>query len=272
MSRPRRVEDRPGRRPFTVALVLLVVGGVGAAGTGATRGVTFPPLPVSDGGALVTDLSAPSVPAGGSGTLAGNLHDPLNATITSISVTIAVYAFEATPGGGGPTTPPAGVPVDLTDAHTSGTSITLALADLAANRSEGFGVDVVTSGNAPAGVYAVRIGVAFVEGGTAYRFESRGYFSASQWQNATQLPGNRSTLNLSRLGVSGVVPETAVQVEPASIAPYLYGVLAGALVLAGAGGYYAARVRPKSSSGAREAPDARRAESAFGKSRRSDGD
>ena len=267
---------RTDRRAYAVALATLLVAVPLAVGLASGHALTpYPPLPVAEGIAVLTNLSAPIVEAGGSGTISGTIHDPLNETIRVVSVTLEVYAFEPSAAVSSSSVP-GGVPttgsVTLSDSNASGATLVLSLPDLAANRSEGFSVDAVSAGGASAGVYAVRVGVAFAAGGTDYELRSRGYFSASAWENATSLPGNQSTLNLSRLGVSGVVPETGVQVLPPSVSPYLYGLLGAALVLAGAGGYYAARGRSKSSSGARSAPEERSAESAFGKSRTSDGD
>ena len=259
-----------------MALAVLVLATPAAVGPAAGGPLApYPPLPVTEGIAVLTNLSAPIVAAGGSGSISGTIHDPLNQTIRSVSVTLGVYAFESSPVVNS-TSVPGGVPpgggVTLSDSNASGATLVLSLPDLAANRSEGFSVDAVTAGGASAGLYAVRVGVAFTAGGTSYELRSRGYFSPSVWENATSLSGNRSTLNLSRLGVSGVVPETGVQVLPPSVSPYLYGLLGAAIVLAGAGGYFAARGRSKSRSGARSVPEERSAESAFGNRRTSDGD
>ena len=265
-------DGRPSRWVGPATLVTLLLLLPSPVATAAPVPVAYPPLPVAEGIAVLTGLSAPIVAAGGSGTLTGAVHDPLNGSLSALFVRLSVYSFEPSPGGSAVTAVPPGSPVALSDPNGSGGSLVLGLGDLAAGASEGFSVDVVTAGDAPAGAYAVRLSVAFVEAGVGYELESRGFFSASAWENATRLPGNRSTLNLTQLGVSGVVPETVVQVEPPAITPYLYGMLVGAFGLAAAGGYYATRARRKSSSGARSAAEESRAESAFGKSRTKDGD
>ena len=124
----------------------------------------------------------------------------------------------------------------------------------------------------PAGTFDLRCSVSFTEAGNAYLLESRGYFSNSAWASATEGPNGTSTLNVSRLGVSGIVPESAALVRPSPVAPWLYGILGASFVLAGVGGYLAWRRGPGSRSRKRAPPDPQRAASALGKSRTSEGD
>jgi hypothetical protein len=125
------------------------------------------------------------------------------------------------------------------------------VASLAPGARVAIAVAVVVPSSAPLGDYAIRTGLDFGVNGSAYLLESRGYFSYDTWSNATAGAGGSPTLNLTRLGVSGVLPETALAVESTTMPWVLGGLVAGALLLAGAGAFYAVRRGPRSSSGAR---------------------
>ena len=92
------------------------------------------------------------------------------------------------------------------------------------------------------------------------------------WAAATELPNGSATLNLTVLGVSGVLPETAVVVAQSALPWLLAGVLGAAALLVGAGAWVYFRRGPASNSGMRSADVDHQAPSAFGKRRTSDGD
>ncbi len=262
---PRRTGRSLALRSLVAAV--LVLGAVGALPAG-TRGSGYPPLPASDFGAFLEGLAAPTLAPGTSGEVTFTLHDPLPVALSSIVVNVAVYAFNAYPGNA--TGPVPGASVALAGAGPSGVNRTLAA--LAPGASASLGVGVAASSAAPQGTYAVRTAVAFTANGTGYRLESRGYFAASAWAAATSGPNGTTQLNVSRLGVSGVVPETAVLVR-ANPFPIVLWVLVGVGgAVAAAGAYFAARERAGSTSGTRPARELRSAPRAFGKSRTSDGD
>lgn len=247
-----------------VALALLLL-------VGAPVGRSAPPvLPVGDGAELVAGLSAPTLAPGQSGTIALTLADPLAAAITGLTLTLELYAFNAYPGNAsGP------VPSDAPTLSAGGApsrALTIPIAELDPGAPRSISVEVATDGAVPSGDFVVRIHLAFLENGTSYLFESRGYFSNAAWANATVLPGGGSTLNLSRLGVSGVVPETAVLVRANPFPTVLVVVLVGAIVLAAAGGYVAWRPRGGSRDGATDPGPESQAPRALGKRRTRDGD
>lgn len=243
-----------------LAAVLTTPGGVAAS----------PPLPVGDGSAVLSGVTAPVLTPGAGGAIDFTVANPLASTATGVDVSLSVYAFNAYPGNA-----TGAVPSDaplLSAAGARATSVQLALGDLSAGQMLATSVPVSTDGGVPSGDFAVRFSVSFSSNGTAYTFESRGYFTAAQWANATTLPGGGPTLNLSRLGVSGVVPETAVLVRENPFPTYLWALLAVAVALAVAGGYFAWRPGPGSSSGATSAGRPSHAPRAFGKRRTKDGD
>jgi hypothetical protein len=190
--------------------------------------------------------------------------------VDAVAATLGFYAFNAYPGNATGGLPP-NLP-SLSVGGQVGTTASLSAGDLASGGSVSFSVGVTAPSDCPSGTFALRTSVDFTLNGTPYRLESRGYFSDAVWASATSGPNGTSTLNLSVLGVSGIVPETGVLVRSNPYPPVLYVVLASAFVLAGAGGFYAWRRGPGSRSGARTPELPSQALSAFGKRRTSDGD
>ena len=133
-------------------------------------------------------------------------------------------------------------------------------------------VSVATSATTPSGAFAVRAALSFVADATGYLLESRGWFNASVWAAATELANGSATLNLTVLGVSGVLPETAVVVQQSAFPWLLTGVLVAAAAFVAAGAWVYFGRDPASSSGMRSADDDHQAPRAFGKRRTRDGD
>jgi hypothetical protein len=253
-----------------VALVVLSAAVPSAHGSPA-------PLPPSTWGGFLTGLEFPALAPGASGPVGFSVGDPLGVAMTSVVLTFGVYEFNAYPGNATGPVPPNGAPVFSGDGAGSSSSITITVGTLsrgASPYSSPGAVDlfVAAPAGAPQGTYAVRTSLTFEANGTSYVLESRGFFSAAAWANATAPPDHVSTLNATRLGVSGIVPESAVLVRSNPYPVALAGVLGGAVVLAAVGGYWAVRRRPGSRSGASAGPPPSQAETAFGKSRKSDGD
>jgi len=210
-----------------------------------------PPLPIAYGAVLLSNLSAPTLAPGSSGTLTFQVADPASFEfITAVTLTLEVYAFNAYPGNANSTLSSTGVPLLVTPT-ASGTRVNLSLASLTKGSVEAGSVGVATSDSTPAGDFAVRTALSFLANGTEYLLESRGWFTASEWAAATQLPGGATTLNLTVLGVSGVTPETAIQVSSSSWDWALTLILGASIVLVGAAAFVYFRRGPKSSSGAR---------------------
>ncbi|MGI0154869.1 MAG: hypothetical protein ACREDE_01860 [Thermoplasmata archaeon] len=246
---------------------LLVIVGLlaGANASGA------PALPLADDRGFLGNLSTPALSPGGSGSIAFTLGNPLSLAVGSAVLTFQVYAFNAFPGNATSTVSVSGAPV-LSNATSSGSAVTVSVGTLASHGVFRASVAVATSATTPSGAFAVRCALSFVANATDYLLESRGWFTAAVWAAATELPNGSSTLNLSVLGVSGVLPETAINIESSGWSGLLTGVLVAAAVLVGIGAWIYFRRGPASSSGARSADDDHQAPSAFGKSRTSDGD
>lgn len=263
----------PGRRvrvPWSalggigVALALVVCGGPAQAG--------YAPLAPATYSRFLSDLAVPVASPGSTVTLTGSLTDPMDfGAMSAVNLTLDLYGFSSAPGNATGPIPSTGAP-SFADATAGTTVVTLDLGAMAPGTAAAISEPVVVPTSAAAGAYAVRAQLSFVENGTPFLLESRGYFSYAAWTNATAGPMGTTTINLTRLGVSGVLPETAVPVVSDPF-PWVLAVLAGAAVAcAAAGGYYASRRGPGSRSGAKAGADAMSAPSALGKRRKSDGD
>jgi hypothetical protein len=224
-----------------------------------------PPISISADSGFLSNLSAPVLAPGGSGVLQFHLSDPLTRPLSQVSLTFELYAFAPAPGGS--SSPMPNGAMSLSGPQGSGTLVTLPFPPLAPGSTVSGSVGVVASGGAGDGGYSVRSMLSFAANGSSYRFESRGYFSDAAWNAATQPAGapGPSEINLSRLGVDGITPETAVGVHTDPwLVPVLALVGAGVLV-AGIGGVYYFRWGPGSRSGATAADDPQSAPSAWGK-------
>jgi len=231
----------------------------------------FPPLPLADDGRFVSGLTAPVLAPGSSGTVSLELSDPLGAAdLLDTSLSIGIYAFNAYPGNATQSVP-AGA-ISLSASGRSGSNLTLSLGTVVPGAPVAVQIAVASASSAPSGTYALRFQLEFMANGTSYLLDSRGEFTDAEWAAATAGPNGTSTLNLTTLGVSGIVPETGVLVQANPFPTALAVILAASLILAAAGGYYAFRRAPRSRSGAATPDDPSQAPTALGKRRKSDGD
>jgi hypothetical protein len=268
-----RSRRRPAvARAFVAAVVVVGLGLVASAPSG--RASSYPTPPLAFDREFLSNLSAPSVGPGGSSTVSFRLYDPpYFGALAKVVLGLEVYALNGYPGTDVGPVPAADAPV-LENGSASGRSVNVSLSSLSPGASYDGSVAVVTSAATPAGTYAVRTALSFVENHSGYLFESRGWFTESAWENATEGAGGSATVNASRLGVSGIVPETAVYVAPSGWPLALGALVAAGLILVGLGAWLYFRKGPGSRAGAGNdpAPGATNAPSALGRSRRSPGD
>ena len=244
--------DVPHRGAGTVGIALfaLVVLLTAIAVAPASRAAS-PPLPVPSDRQFLGNLSAPSIAPGGSGSLRFSLTDPprFGAPLTTVRLTFEVYAFNGFPANGSAFVPVANAPL-LSNGTTSGPTVGFGVGALASGHTVTGSIGIATSSATPTGAFAIRTALAFTLNATGYLLESRGWFSAATWAAATHEPNGSATLNLSVLGVSGVLPETAVLVSSSDWQWALGALLVGAFVLLGAGAWIYARRGPGSTAGA----------------------
>ncbi len=203
--------------------------------------------------------------------MAVELADPLNLTLQAPALSLRIYAFNPTAGSGDGALPAGDTP-SLGNPPAGALEVNLTLPLLAPGAAANFSVGVAVPSGAPDGIYAVRIALQFAAAGQNYLLESRGFFSATQWAQATQSANGTPTLNATRLGVSGVIAETSVLVQNPAVAWALYAVLGVGLGLAALGAYFWSRSGPGPSSGARSGSPPHSAPSTLGKRRSRDGD
>jgi len=256
------------RVPSVVALAVVLVVVVWLPGA---RASTYPPLPLADDRGFLGNLSAPYLAPGGSGSITFTLGDPLSVEMTSATLTLEVYAFNGFPGNATSVLPVASAPV-LSNASGSGSTAVVSVPLLDSHGTYHGSVSVASSATTPSGTFAIRASLSFVANSTTYLLESRGWFTAAEWAAATELPNGSATLNLTTLGVSGVLPETAVLVEESAFPWLLAGVLGAAFLLVGVGAWVYFRRGPSSSSGIRSADVDHQAPNALGSRRTKDGD
>ncbi len=261
-----------GRSGLASVLLIVAVGvGLGVAGVPQSSAAGYPTVPLGLDRWFVSNLTGAEVDPGGSGSISFTVGNPMpNVSVTSAVLTLQVYAFNAFPGNATSTVPVAAAPL-LVTATASGSSVNVSLGPIAPNHGLVGSVGVQTSSTTPSGTFAVRTALRFVAGGADYLFESRGWFTAGQWSAATAGPNGSVGLNVSALGVSGVVPETSVLVSSSDLSTAIYAILAAGLVLTGLAAWLYFRP-PKSNSGVRKAPDDTQAPNALGSKRTSDGD
>ena len=262
---------RAGAALRIAAIVVTAVALTAVFGAGSAIGAGYPPLPIADDRGFLGNLSAPTVVPGSSATLGFTVGDPLSSPITGAVLTLQIYAFNGFPGNATATITVVGAPV-LSNATSSGGSVGVSIGSLAHGQVVPGSVGITTSASTPNGAFAVRTSLRFASNGTTYLLDSRGWFNATTWAAATELPNGSATLNLTTLGVSGVLPETAIVVASSSFPWVLGGILVAAAVFVGAGAFVYFR-GPSSRSGAgKDGSDDHQAPSAFGKRRTRDGD
>jgi hypothetical protein len=244
----RRRSRFPSSRPAVVALVALLL--LTVVPSASTRAASYPPLPIPLDRQFLGNLSAPSISPGGSTRLSFAVTDPasLSAPLTSVVLTFEVYAFNGFPGDASAQLPVGNAPV-LSNSSGSGSTVNVTIPSLASGSTSSGSVGISTSSDTPAGTFAIRTALSFHLNGTPYLLESRGWFSAATWSAATEAPNGTATLNLSVLGVSGVIPETAVLVSSSDWTWALAALLAGAFVLLAAGAWVYSRRGPGSTAG-----------------------
>jgi hypothetical protein len=243
------VRSRAGRyRSIALGVLLaIVVLAVAPGGLPGARGASYPVLPLGLDRAFLENLSGAELAPGASGALGFRVGNPLAVPMDAVEITAAVYAFNAFPGNATSTVAVSTAPV-LSNGTASGLEVNESLGTLAPGAVRPLSIPVVASSTSPAGTFAVRTALRFVANGSAYLLESRGWFTAAAWATATAGPNGSVDLNVSALGVSGVLPETSVLVQSTGLTEALWAILGVGLVVIAVGAYWYYR-RSNSSAG-----------------------
>ena len=259
---------RRGRWAWTALATMVATLWLIAPGLAGPASATPPVLPDSEWSSFLSAVTGPTLSPGGSGTLTFQVGDPLSQDLTSVSLYLQDYAFNPTDGGA-PQSPTLGAAPTL-GGGTLGWNVSVGL--LTPGEHTAGSVPVTIPSPTSTGDYGFRFAVSFSVGNVSYLLESRGFFSAGAWAAATQYPNGTPTINASRLGVSGVVPETSVLVSSPSTPLVLYALLGVGLGLVAVGAYWWTRSGAKSRSGTRRSSPPQSAPTAFGRSRSNEGD
>jgi hypothetical protein len=252
--------------PLILAGLLTTV----AVGAPSVQGATYPPLPLAQDRWFVSNLTGAEIAPGSGGTLTLQVADPLSAAMTSTVLTVGVYAFNAFPGNATSSVEVSSAPV-ISNGSASGLEINESLGSIAPGQHAPVSVPVQSSASTPAGTFAVRVALRFDQNGSTFLLESRGWFTAATWAGATAGPNGSADVNLTALGVSGIVPETSILVQSNDFTYVIGGILAAGIAVIGVGTWLYFR-RSNSRSGTRPAPVDTQAPTAFGSRRTSDGD
>jgi len=222
-------------------------------------------------------LSVPTLSPGGSGALTITVSDPVNTTLSSVSLTFELYGWNTTDGSsgtlsGGDTWAPS---ISYSGGAGALSVNNIPLTNIAPGQSRNLQLNVVVPSGCPSATYFIRSSANItVSNGTEYHMLSRGYFSNAIWREATVLPDGAPTLNLTLLGVSGILPETAIQVSSGSSQSWIWIFLGVSLVLGGIGGYLWVRSSGSSraKSGTSRSFRRKKAATALGNKRAREGD
>jgi len=153
------------RRLIALATVSAIVLGACVGGAAPARGAPFPSLPVAYDATFLSNLSGPELTPGGSGTIDFHVGDPARfASMSNITLTLDVYAFNAFPGNATSSVATAGTPLLVTPT-ASATGVTVVLPSLTPPGVDAGSVGVATASDTPTGTFAVRTALSFL--GTA---------------------------------------------------------------------------------------------------------
>lgn len=279
------------RAVLPMAMIALVLLGSSGSTQATKPSASPPPLPDNEGGLLLS-FATPTLAPGDCGEVTATLNNSLGSTLTNISLELQVYqfAYEGSAQNLSPQDAWAGhfgTCGSVSAPPGNGFSLNVTLPTLSATAApESVSEPFSVPSSASTGAFFIRDRLNFSAAGSNYELASRGFFSDSLWSQATLNCSANGTctpdLDLKLLGVSGISPETSVAVQNPWADWVLGGILATAVVLAGAAGYVAFRRSPagkgptdgdrSSRSGTSSLAGRRRAAKALGKRRTKDGD
>ncbi|MFO7792047.1 MAG: hypothetical protein R6W73_03585 [Candidatus Saliniplasma sp.] len=197
---------------FSVVILVFPTFFLGAASAQVTE--------VSDPGLankILHDFSTPIIKPGNQGNLEFNLTNPYEFEMENMVLTAEIYGFG-----------------DLDEQKNISEIDDPPVFQITGDTSRSLGRDVIspervtpqrftlkTTENTEKGVYFVRFQLDFEysEEGNESVMKSKGHFTDSEWDNATKRPGNSDepyyagSINITQLGVNGILPDTSFTVK-----------------------------------------------------------
>ena len=161
----------------------------------------------------------PTIEPGDRGTLRFNVTNRYELPMTNVTLEIGIYRW-ATIEDSKPVERVRNAPEisgcsypswEKLDAHT----IVIRMGTLTPNLNTTLEITIRTRDDTPEGTYFVRAMIRFdYDNMSGIEMRSRGYYTQSEWDAATRRSEeNPAGLNLSALGVSGIVPDTSFSVR-----------------------------------------------------------
>ncbi len=197
---------------FSIVMLLFPTIFLGAASAQVTE--------VSDPGLankILSDFSTPIIRPGNEGNLEFNLTNPYGFEIENVILTTEIYGY-----------------ADLDEERdiseiddppvfriTDDTRRSLGRDVISSERELPQRFTIRTTDDTEEGVYFVRFKLEFrySEEGNESLMKSKGYFTDSEWENATKRPGRTDepyyagSINITQLGVNGIIPDSSFTVK-----------------------------------------------------------
>lgn len=272
------MRQAPAHRPWPcLALLLTLAVTLPGALAVPVSAASPPPLPSPEPAGLLA-LSTETTTPGTSVTVGLTVANDLASPIRNASLQIAFYRFNVNGATQGLAPGDAWAPTfDATPSlppgvqgNAAGLSGNFTLPSLTPGSEVHLALAVSVPAAAPPGSYLLRDRLVVNTSQAEYLLASRGYFPDALWARATLGANDTPQLNLSLLGVSGVIPESAIGVESPWVTPILLTILVSALAIGAGVGVYLFRQRSRgreaqSRAGARGEPERNHAPRAFGK-------
>ncbi len=166
---------------------------------------------------ILSDFSTPIIRPSQSGKLSFNITNLYDGDFTNIVFTAEIYGYanlDMEKDISKVTKPP-------TFKSSGETTTSFSLDVITSNDTYPNEYNIVTDKKTEKGVYFVRFAIEFIyePTGNLSTMQSRGYFTDSEWENATKRPGVPDTqyysgsINITALGVNGILPDTSFSVK-----------------------------------------------------------
>jgi hypothetical protein len=176
------------------------------------------------------DFSSPTLKPGDTKTFTMSIMNRYDMSMDNVSLTVGIYAsatfYEYTD------IKDVGNPPSLAK---SGIEFSVSFFKITSNQTVYSNFSIKSTSDTTQGTYFVRFQLDFEYNSSAFIMKSRGYFSDSEWDLATQSANDThpGRVNIEKLGVDGIIPDSSFKIwEPIPIWP-LYVCLIPLIVMLG---------------------------------------